>query len=338
MLIDNPPVEIADNLWMLGTTAYPVYLVRGRQEGAIIEGGIGALGKILPRQLAELGIGPDFVRQAVITHAHPDHVMAVPLLREMFPTITVVASERAAATLGVEKAVAFFRQIDAVLTGALSQSGMLGDCPNFRGHHREAMVDENGTVPLNSSAIAAAPPPPPPLAENRIAVDRVVREGDRIAVEDTAWTVLETPGHSDCSISLHDAARRMLVISDASGYYMPASETWWPAYFTDYAAYLRSLERLAGLEAEVLCLSHNGALRGGEAIRSYFARAMAATQAYHDRIVAEARSGKPVRQIAEELGGEIHRQAPLLPLDFFQKNCGLLIKQSLKHEGLIDLA
>ncbi|MGA2032868.1 MAG: MBL fold metallo-hydrolase [Thermoguttaceae bacterium] len=305
MLIDNPPVEVADGLWMLGTTPYPVYLARGRREGAIIEGGISALGPILRRQLAELGAGPDFVRQAVVTHAHPDHVMAIPLLRELFPGITVVASDRAAATLGVEKAISFFRQIDAALTGALSKSGVLAD-----------------------------EPPPPLLRENRIAVDRVVREGDQIAVEDTAWTVLETPGHSDCSIALHDSTRRMLVISDASGYYMPASETWWPGYFTDYAAYLRSVQRLAGLEAEILCLSHNGAIRGGEAVRSYFARAIAATRQYHDRIVTEARSGKPSRQIAEELGAEIHRQTPLLPLDFFQKNCGLLVKQSLKHEGI----
>jgi hypothetical protein len=41
-----------------------------------------------------------------------------------------------------------------------------------------------------------------------------------------------------------------------------------------------------------------------------------------------------MRQLAEELGAEIHQHTPLLPLDFFQKNCGLLVKQSLKHEGI----
>ena len=84
----------------------------------------------------------------------------------------------------------------------------------------------------------------------------------------------------------------------------------------------------------MLCLSHNGAVLGRAGVREYFAGAIAATRQYHERIVAEARAGKPVRQIAEELGAEIHRQTPLLPLDFFQKNCGLLVKQSLKHAGL----
>jgi 2-aminobenzoylacetyl-CoA thioesterase len=302
MLIQDPPVEVGGGVWMLGTTAYPVYLVRGEREGALIEGGISAIGPILRRQLTELEIGQEYVRKAIVTHAHPDHVMAVPRIREMFPGIAVLASAPAAAVLSSEKAVSFFRQIDALFTAALAKSDTRG--------------------PESAGA---------PLGEDRIAVDQIVREGDTIDVENTAWTVLETPGHSDCSISLHNAARRVLVISDASGYYMPAAKTWWPNYFTSYAAYMQSLERLSGLDATVLCLSHNGTICGTEAIRAYFADAIAATQQYHERIVAEAKAGKTVRQIAETLGDEIHRQLHTMPLDFFQKNCGLMVKQSVRH-------
>jgi glyoxylase-like metal-dependent hydrolase (beta-lactamase superfamily II) len=238
------------------------------------------------------------VQQLVVTHAHPDHVMAIPLLRELFPGAALLASAPAAATLAAEKAIAFFRQVDAALTGALG----LGD----------------------------QPPAAPAAAPNPFAVDRIVREGDRLAIEDSAWTVLETPGHSECSISLHNAARRVLIISDATGYYLPDRQAWWPNYFSDYPAYLRSMERLGGLEAEVLCLSHNGAIRGADAVRNYFAGAAAATRGYHQRIVAEASSGQNARQIAEQLGVEAHALAPVLPVEFFQKNCGLLVKQSLK--------
>ena len=303
MLIQNPPVEVAGGVWMLGTAAYPVYLIRGPREGAIVEGGISALGPLLAGQFHKCGVGPDYVRQAVITHAHPDHVMAVPRFREMFPGLEVLASAPAAATLSTEKAVAFFRQIDGALTEALTKAGTIA---------------ETRHVP----------------AENRIAVDRIVREGDLIAVDDLSFAVLETPGHSDCSISLHDAEHGVLLVSDATGYLLPSGTAWWPNYFSGYAAYMRSMERLSALGAETLCLSHNGVVRGRDDVRAYFAGAIAATREYHQRIVAEARSGKPLRQIAEELGAEIHRQAPVLPLDFFQKNCGLLVKQSLKHEGL----
>ena len=259
---------------------------------------------MLAEQLRQQGIAPDYVRQAVITHAHPDHVMAIPALREMFPGLTVVASGPAAAALGSEKAVEFFRKIDGAFIDALQKNGTLASAPLL-----------------------------PVLPENRIAVDRVVREGDVIQLAQRAWTVLETPGHSDCSISLFDPAEGVLVISDASGYYMPATNSWWPNYFSGYAAYVRSLERLAGLDARLLCLSHNAAIQGQDEIRAYFAGAIAGTRQYHQRIVDETKAGKPTRQLAEELGAEIHPIAPLLPLDFFQKNCGLLIKQSLKHEG-----
>ena len=81
MLIQQTPADLGGHIRMLGTAAYPLYLACGPREGAIIEGGISAVGPLLTDQFRQLGIGPDYVRQAVITHAHPDHVMAIPLLR-----------------------------------------------------------------------------------------------------------------------------------------------------------------------------------------------------------------------------------------------------------------
>jgi hypothetical protein len=124
------------------------------------------------------------------------------------------------------------------------------------------------------------------------------------------------------------------VISDASGYFMPTANTWWPNYFTGFGAYVSSLERLAGLDADVLCLSHNGAVQGVEAVRDYFASTLRVTQQYHQRILDAANAGQSVRQIAETLGTEIHQQLQTMPLDFFQKNCGLLVKQSLRFAGI----
>lgn len=305
MLVTNPPVALTDNLWMLGTAAYPLYLVKGEREGAIFEGGTSPMGPLLVEQLQQLGIARDFVRQVVITHGHPDHVMAVPLLRRMFPNVRVLASPIAAQTLATEKAVAFFCQIDQALSGALLQSGAIGE------KHK------------------AEPP-----TDKTIAVDRIIKEGDSVQVENLSFQVLETPGHSDCSLSFYEPAGRVLLISDASGYYLPAHDYWWPNYFGNYAAYVASMRRLAGLECEVLCLSHNAAIRGADDVQTYFRRAIEATEQYHERILAAAREGKGVRQIGEQFGSEVFEKTQLLPLDFFQKNCGLLAKLSLKHAGV----
>ncbi len=305
MLIKDPPQQLTERLWMLGSSGYPLYLVRGDGEAALFEGGIGAMGPLLLEQMDELGITKESVKQVIVTHGHPDHVMAVPLFREIFPQLTVAASKIAAATLSAEKAIGFFCQLDAALTASVEKAGWIDQ------RHR-----------------------PKPLAEKQIAVDRIIGEGDTIAVDGVSFDVLETPGHSDCSLSFHDPANAVLLISDATGYYMPEHDCWWPNYFSDYEAYLGSMRRLAELDAEILCLSHNAVIRGVDDVRAYFAAAVSATEQYHQRIVSEAQSGKTVREIAEQLGCEAYEQKPLLPLDFFQKHCGLLVKQSARHAGI----
>ncbi|MHC4357057.1 MAG: MBL fold metallo-hydrolase, partial [Planctomycetota bacterium] len=180
MLIKNPPAEIAEGVRMLGTNEYPVFLVTDQDEGAIFEGGVGAAGPVAREQLAALDIGANVVKQIIVTHAHPDHVMAVPAFREMFPKAKVCASKIAAGTLGVEKAVGFFKKIDGMLTEALVEAGSIRD------EHR-----------------------PEPLKDNQIAVDDILADGDTVTVGRRKFNVLATPGHSDCSLSFYESATRL---------------------------------------------------------------------------------------------------------------------------------
>jgi glyoxylase-like metal-dependent hydrolase (beta-lactamase superfamily II) len=145
---------------------------------------------------------------------------------------------------------------------------------------------------------------------------------------------MATPGHSDCSLSFFEPTQKIAIVADVTGFYMTATKTWWPLYFTDYAAYVNSNRRLAALGAEVVCLAHNAVITGADEVKRYFEGAIVSTGAYHKRIVDAVRAGKDARALAGELGAEIHALTGSLPLDFFQKNCSLLIKNSLKHEGI----
>ncbi len=302
MLVKDPPVEIAEGVRMLGINEYPVFLVTDGNEGAIFEGGVGAAGPIVKEQLAGLDVAADIVKQVIVTHAHPDHVMAVPAFRAMFPDVTVSASKAAAGTLAVEKAVRFFTKIDGMLTEALIKAGSIKD------KHR-----------------------PEPLTEKQIAIDMILADGDTVTVGRRKFKVLATPGHSDCSLSFYESETHILIISDATGYYIPDCGYFWPNYFSDYGAYLESIRRLATLDVEILCLSHNAAVKGGQAVKAYFDGAAAATEAYHERIVAETAAGKAPDEISRQLGIEVHEKTQLLGVEFFQKNCELLVKQSLKY-------
>ena len=302
MLIKDPPVEIAEGVRMLGTNEYPVLLVTDVDKGAIFEGGVGAVGPVVKEQLAGMDIAVDLVKQVIITHAHPDHVMAVPAFRAMFPGVTVCASKIAAGTLAVEKAVRFFTKIDGMLTEELIKAGSITE------KHR-----------------------PQPLTEKQIAVDKILADGDTLTVGRRKFDVLATPGHSDCSLSFHESATRLLIISDATGYYIPDSGYFWPNYFADYGAYLESIRRLATLDAEIVCLSHNAAVKGAQAVKAYLEAAAASTEAYHERIVTEIGAGKSPDEIARQLSIEVHEKTQLLGVEFFQKNCELLVKQSATY-------
>lgn len=306
MLVETPPREIADNLWMLGTTQYPLYLFRGQKYGTIFEGGTGAMGPVLREQMQTLGIDGDSVKQVVVTHAHPDHVMAVPLFRDLFPEVSVLASESASKTLSAEKAISFFVKMDDALTASLIGNGVIQD------EYRR-----------------------PPMTDSHIAVDRILRAGDTIEVDEgVVFQVLETPGHSECSLSFHEPNGKVLIISDATGYYLPQEQYWWPNYFSGYGAYVDSIECLANKGAEVLCLSHNAVIQGASDVAAYFRNSLDATRQYHDRIINETKAGKTTREIAHTLGEEVFQKTPLFPVEFFQKNCGLLAKLSLAHEGI----
>jgi len=305
MLIKDPPVPVTDSLVMLGTNEYPLYLVKGKTHNAIFEGGTAAMAPLVQQQLRQLDIAPESIGQLVITHAHPDHVMAVPALRRILPGIEVSASREAAATLSVEKAVAFFGKIDSQLTESLINAGSITD------EHR-----------------------PTPPEKNQIPVDRILDDGDTITVDGFVFKTLKTPGHSDCSLSFHEPVASILIVSDATGYYIPDHNYFWPNYFAGYAAYMDSIRRLATLDAEVLCLSHNAVIKGAHAVKTYMDTAISATENYHRRIIAETKAGNSPGQIAEMLGAEVYERTRLLPVEFFQKNCSLLVKQSLEHEGM----
>ncbi len=302
MLIKNPPVEIADGLTRLGTHEYPIYLVTSGNESALFEGGVGAVGPVVAEQIAKLDMPADQIKQIVITHAHPDHVMAVPAFRRLFTHATVCASKMAAGTLQVEKAIGFFSKIDGMLTEALIKAGSITE------QHR-----------------------PQPLSELRIPVDRTLSDGDTVTVGDLTFNCLATPGHSDDSQSFHEPDRGLLIIGDATGYYLPDSNYFWPNYFSDYEAYLTSMKQLTALNANILCLGHNAVIEGSDAVSAFFDAAIGATEDWHTRIIqATQDQSKDASMIAADLGAEVYEQTQLLSLEFFQKNCELLTKQSAK--------
>lgn len=75
------PIQVNDNLWVLGNDYFHICLIKGRNGSALVETGVSATADLLLEQLAMLGAKPDFL---IVTHPHSDHRTDLAPLRGAF--------------------------------------------------------------------------------------------------------------------------------------------------------------------------------------------------------------------------------------------------------------
>ena len=209
MIIDQPG-KVTERIYMLGKKESCVYLVDGGGERALLGGGLAYLIPDIERQLGELEVAPESIRRLVILHTHFDHCGIVPYFKRKWPWLEIVASARGRELLAKPK--------------VLSGIGKLN-----RKHLKEALPH--------------ADPGSLGLEDFRIDVDRQVKEGDTIACGRLTLQVLETPGHSTCSISLCLPEEKALFVSDAAG--IPLGDHVFTAANSSFDRYIESLEKIS---------------------------------------------------------------------------------------------
>jgi glyoxylase-like metal-dependent hydrolase (beta-lactamase superfamily II) len=295
----HKPVKISPNLYQIGTHDFPVYLSMG-DDIMIIEGGTGTFFPLLVRQIKELGIAPEKIKYIALTHTHPDHIGAVPHLKKLWPHLQVIGSSGAAKSLKrlTEKKEALKEFLD---------------------------TDHNiARIQIAKGEITEVPPE---LEHYDFHVDKVVEEGERINLGGgLVWRVYNTPGHAPCHIAMNDENDGILVIGDATGFYVAEKNAIWPNYFESLENYCHSIQKLATLPAEKLVLSHNGVVTTGS--RAYFEKTMKATEAYHNEMLARVESGEDIEKIATEKARWVNSITDIQTYDVMYNMSKLLIKRS----------
>lgn len=149
---------------------------------------------------------------------------------------------------------------------------------------------------------------PPPLREfsrdwktKPVEVSKTVKEGDLLDLGGVKLKVLETPGHSNDSISLYDENSLSLFVSDALGAYTPWNNDWIPNPFYDLNKYYDSLEKLTKLPLKTLIPAHNGVTTGSDA-KSAINNALKTAREWEKEIFEETRNG-PVS--ADQVAGTL---------------------------------
>jgi 2-aminobenzoylacetyl-CoA thioesterase len=289
------PIAITENFYQLGTPSFPVYLSKG-QKSMIIEGGTSSISILIIEQIEDLGIRPDSIDYLFLTHTHADHVGAVPYLKWLCPNLEVIGNPIAA------------------------------DLLKNRANIREIVKSDHNIaeIMLSKRQIKELPPE---LKNPVFHIDTVVDEGDVIELgQGVTWKIYNTPGHSSCHTSLFEEKEKIVVIGDATGFYSPEKDSFWPNYFSSLADYCYSIKKLRALPAKKGVLSHNFIIK--EDVPGFLNKALESTENYHLEMLQRVASGEDPDKIAMDKAKWVNTLTDDFPFDVMHTLSKILIKRS----------
>ncbi|MBU0988162.1 MAG: MBL fold metallo-hydrolase, partial [Proteobacteria bacterium] len=183
MIIEKPG-KVTDRIWLLGRKESCVYLLKGKEEYALLGGGMIHIVPDVLRQLKDFNIEAEKIKRIVVLHSHFDHCGIVPFLKKRWPWIRVTASARAKDLLSKPKVIETIESLNQAL---LVESGQKDSAKGMG-------IDFHG-----------------------ITVEEVVSQGDVVVCGDLILEVIEVPGHSSCSIAIYVPQEKAMFASDAGG-------------------------------------------------------------------------------------------------------------------------
>ncbi|MBN2516194.1 MAG: MBL fold metallo-hydrolase [Deltaproteobacteria bacterium] len=285
--------KITDNLWYLGRMESGVYVLEGQDSSIIINGGISFILPDVLTQMKDFGIDVDKIRKLLILHSHFDHVGIVPYFKRNYPEIEVYASAPAWKILTMPKAIETVNMFSKIVT---NQMGLGDSLDSFDSEWRD---DVSGTT---------------------------VSEGDHIDLGGVTLSIMETPGHSSCSITAYEPNLKALFASDAVG--IPYRETAFPSGNSNYTQFQESLERLNTLQVDYLCADHYGYVTGDEA-RTYVDLSIEAARKMRADMEDVYRKEADIDTAAKTITNSFYKESP----DYFISADILegVFKQMVKH-------
>ena len=110
--------------------------------------------------------------------------------------------------------------------------------------------------------------------------------------------VIDTPGHTRCSIAFLLHPGNILFPGDAAGLMEPDS-TIRPLFFSSYSDYENSIRSLLELEVEVMALPHNKPVKGKARVKSFLEASLQKTREVRNTIREYLADGRDVIQVSE---------------------------------------
>ena len=266
--------KVNERIWYLGRMESGMYLLVVNGEAMLISAGISCILEDVLTQMESFGIEGEQITSLLILHSHFDHVGTVPYFRRKYPALKVYSSQRAWDILTMPKAVETMNAFSRTVAEKMGCLDVLAR------HDLDWRNDVQGTI---------------------------VRDGDLLKVGDLEVRIMETPGHSSCSISAYIPELKTLLPSDAGG--IPIDDAIFTSANSNYTLYQESLERLKDLEVEYFGADHHGYIVGPEA-RDYVLQSIAAARKLRTRIETVYRETGDIDRASRLLTEELYTRHP----------------------------
>lgn len=270
-------------------------LVMGSEKTALIDAGMAYCGQeMAERTKKELeGRNLDYV---LLSHTHYDHLGGVPYVRRLWPSLTVCGAAHGAEVLKRPGALQMIRRLSG--QAALEYGG--GEFP--------------------------------PFEDWELQIQRTLEDGEILSLGDRQIFVLETPGHTNDSLSFFIPQDSVLFPCETIGCYLGGGRMDSPV-LTSFEDTLASIEKCEKLAPRFIISPHYGLMRGTDRKR-YWEMARNSVLEERDMILRLHREGKTPEEIYEICEAHLWRTSGKRkeeqPLMAFAVNMKLTIKAALR--------
>jgi len=237
----------------------------------------------------------------LLTHSHYDHAGGSARIRQEYPDARVVAGAHAAKILSKDSARALMRELSE---SAAADQGIAGTGYN--------------------DAIEA------------LSVDIPVVDGDILDTGTLRFQVIETPGHTKCSVSYYCAEEGLLIASETTGIAITPPDVL-PCYIIGYQMTRDSIAKCAAKNPRDLLVPHWGLLPAGTA-GAFLANAAVEAEKLCNFILDSYDQGMDIDGIVARYR-EIYytpEVAKCQPEKAFMINANALVPRMLKEAGRIE--
>ena len=266
------PGKIRDQLWFLGSAESCIYLLEGKKESMFVSAGLSYIVPEVVKQLKEFHIDETTLRKILILHSHFDHVGIIPFFKRRNPRLEIYASARGWEILKMPKAIQTINEFSRSVA---------------RRRGRESVYESYDLEWRDEISGISIP------------------DGAQIDLGCLEVVIMETPGHSSCSISAYVPKLKALFASDAGG--IPYRDIIGASGNSNFTEFQRNLEKLKDLDVAYVCADHYGYVAGDEA------------KSFIRQTIEAAKQERALMEKAYRKTGDIEIAAKALTAGYFRR-------------------